>query len=490
MRIGMHCQSFGRKLRTMKQDADCADLPTEDFVHCGNELISWIAQYLEDMRQIPVTPASHPGDLRKQLPTNAPEHGESMRAIVDDFQRIILPHVTHWNHPGFHGYFSTSASAAGILGELLTAALNTNAMLWKSCPAATELEQVTTAWLLEWLHLPSSWFGMILDSASSGALHAIVAARQRAVPTCRQTGRADGLVVYVSRETHSSIEKAAMTVGIGQNQVRHIGTDEKNRMRSDLLEAAIAEDRAAGRVPFFAAATVGTTSTTAVDPVRGIAGICRKHGVWLHVDGAYGGAACLVPECRHLMDGVELADSFILNAHKWLMVPLDCSIFYTAHPEVLRAAFSFSADYLQTDDTAEVNYMDYGVALGRRFRALKLWFVMRFFGREGMTSILQEHVRLAKWLGAQVAADARLELMAEVTLGLVCFRAKDGDTATHALMERINASRRFFVTGTKVNGKLAIRVAIGNIRTNEIDVRLLWETIPPTSPPSGKNCIQ
>ena len=417
-----------------------------------------------------------PGELQRQLPVAGPLAGESMETILEDFEKLILPGITHWNHPQFHAYFSISSSAPGILGELLTAALDVNAMLWKSSPAATELEQVTVSWVLDWLHLPATWFGMIVDTASSAALHAVVAARQRAEPESRVAGSSGRLVAYVSEHTHSSVEKAAITAGIGQRNVRHIASDTGFRMRPEALAEAIRADLANGLKPFFAAATIGTTSSTAIDPVPEIAAICHKNGLWLHVDGAYGGSFGIIPECRHYLDGAEQADSFVVNPHKMMMVPLDCSLFYTADPAVLRSAFSLQAEYLKTDVDA-VDFMDYGVALGRRFRALKLWFVMRYFGRDGLAAILRENLRMAAWLGQQIAADDRFDLVVPATLGLVCFRLRQGDAASIELMRRINRSGRFFVSHTVLGGHYTIRVAIGNIRTQQRDIEALWKVI-------------
>jgi aromatic-L-amino-acid decarboxylase len=458
-------------------DEHSRDMPAADFRRYGQQLIAWIAEYLNDPRQYPVLARCQPGDLRRQLPATGPQRGESMATILQDFEQVILPAVTHWNHPHFHAYFSISSSAPGILGELLTAALDANAMLWKSCPAATELEQTTVAWVLDWLGLPSAWFGMILDSASNAVLQAIVAARQRAEPQSRASGPSGRLVAYVSEHTHSSVEKAAIAAGIGQSNVRHIAVDAAFRMRPEALEQAIQCDLANGLTPFFAAATVGTTSSTAVDPIEEIAAICGANGLWLHVDGAYGASFGVVPECRHFLNGVGHADSFVVNPHKMMMVPLDCSLFYTRHPQLLRSAFSLEAEYLKTDAPGAVDYMDYGLALGRRFRALKLWFVMRCFGRDGLAAILRESLRMAAWLGERIGADERFELVAPVIMGLVCFRLRQGDAETKELMRRINGSGRHFVSHTVLDGRFTIRVAIGNIRTEQRDVEELWDNI-------------
>jgi len=453
------------------------DMPVGEFRRHGKALIDWIADYLEDPRQYPVLAGGQPGDLRQRLPTGAPAEGEPMEKILRDFDQAILPMVTHWNHPRFFAYFSISSSAPGILAELLTAALNVNAMLWKSCPAATELEQTTVAWMLDWLGLPPAWFGMIVDSASSAALQAVVAARHRAEPESRAAGPSGRLVAYVSEHTHSSVEKAAMTAGIGRSNIRHVAVDAAFSMRTDALAEAIRVDLSRNLKPFFAAATVGTTSSTAIDPVPGIAAICRENGLWLHVDGAYGGALGMLPECRHFLDGVDRADSFCVNPPKLMTVPLDCGLFYTRSPEVVRAAFSLEAEYLKTDVRGAVDYTDYGLVLGRRFRALKLWFVMRYFGRDGLVAILRRSLKMAAWLGEQISNSARFELAAPVNMGLVCFRSRQGDDATRELMNRINRSGAFFVSHTVLNGSFIVRVAIGNIRTQWEDVEELWGAI-------------
>jgi aromatic-L-amino-acid decarboxylase len=448
----------------------------EEFRKQAATLVDWITDYLENIGTYPVAAACEPGELLELLPKTGPVAGEPMDAILRDFKDLILPRVTHWNHPHFHAYFSVSSSGPGILGELLTAALNVNAMLWKSCPAATELEQAVTGWVREWLGLPPAWFGMMVDSGSTAALQAVVAARQRVEPQSRTSGASGKLTAYVSDHTHSSIEKAAILAGIGQSNVRRIGVDSCFRMRAGQLAQAIAEDSASGRRPFFAAATVGTTSTTAVDAVAEIAEVCRSRGVWLHVDGAYGGSFGLVPECRHLLDGVERADSFAVSPHKGMMTPLDCALFYTAHPDVLRDAFSVQAAYLKTEVDA-IDFMDYGLALGRRFRALKLWFVLRYFGRDGLAANLRASLRMAAWLADRISADGRLELCAPVMMGLVCFRARKGDSATQQLMRGINASRRFFASHTTLEGKFVIRVAIGNCHTEQSDMEDLWTAV-------------
>jgi aromatic-L-amino-acid decarboxylase len=452
-------------------------MSAEEFNNSGRRLIDWISDYREPPHQYPVLSRVEPGAVLRQLPLTGPVNGVPMNVILEDFERLILPGITHWNHPGFFAYFSRAASAAGVLGELLTAALDVNAMQWKSSPAATELEQLTTRWVLQWLGLPKDWFGMIVDSASTSALQAVVAARQRVEPESRTAGPSGRLIAYVSEQTHSSVEKALIAAGIGQSNVRHIVVDAEFRMRTDDLRRAIHDDQTRNLKPFFVAGTVGSTSSTALDPITEIGTICRENELWFHVDGAYGGSFAILPECRHFLRGVEQADSFVVNPHKMMMVPLGCSLFYTCHPQVLRSAFSLEAEYLKTDVTGVVDYMDYGLALGRGFRALKLWFVMRYFGREGLAAVLRERLHMAAWLAQKISADDRFTLLSPANMGLVCFRLCQGDTATKELMQRINGSGRFFVSHTVLDGQFTIRVAVGNLRTQHQDVAELWAII-------------
>src|SRR5438067_3259964 len=400
----------------------------DDFRRHGHHAIEWIAEYLENPGRYPVLPPVNPGELTDALPAAGPERGEPMEQILADFERLIVPAMTHWNHPGFMAYFANSATPEGILGELFTAALNANGMLWKTAPAVTELEQVALRWLRQWSGLPEDWFGLIYDTASSTSMHAIAAAREAADPGSRTQGTRPGLVVYTSEQSHSSIEKGAIAVGIGQDYVRKIAVDEEFRMRPDALQAAIEGDLGVGLRPCCVTATVGTTSTTSVDPVPAIADIAEKHGMWLHVDAAYAGSAALVPELRWAFAGCERADSFVTNPHKWLLTPMDCSIFYTRRPDVLRRAFSLVPEYLRTaDNPRAVNLMDYGVPLGRRFRALKLWFVLRSYGREGLADVIRGHVRMAQEFAAWVDADPSFERTAPSPFSVVNFRHKGSD---------------------------------------------------------------
>ncbi|MDX1979629.1 MAG: pyridoxal-dependent decarboxylase [Bryobacteraceae bacterium] len=451
-------------------------MPPPEFRRAAEEITAWIADYLENPGRYPVLPDTQPGGLSASLPGAAPAHGEPMEGILADFRQQILPACTLWNHPRFFAYFSVSSSGPGILAEMLTATLNMNGMLWKSSPAVTELEQVTLGWLREWLGLPPSFFGIIHDTASLATMHAIVAARQHTDPEVRTRGARPDMTIYTSEHAHSSVEKGALALGIGQENVRKIATDDEFRMKPAELARAVEQDRAAGRRPFCVVATVGTTSTSSIDPVGPIADICEGEGMWLHVDGAYGGHAGLVPGHRHVMENVSRADSFVINPHKWLFTPIDLSAFYTRRPEALREALSLVPEYLRSSEDT-VNYMDYSVALGRRFRALKLWFVMRYFGRERIAGMIGTHMRMAKELASRIGEDGRFELCAPVPLSLVCFRLRGPDEASRQLLERLHATREAFLSHTVLKGRFVLRWAIGNIHTRQSDIDATWDLI-------------
>ena len=482
------------QLDIAQQAAATGDMNPEDFRRYGHEVMDWIADYLAHVGDYPVLARTAPGDIRRALPAQAPEQPEAMAAILADVDRVLMPGITHWNSPGFMAYFGITASGPGILGEMLSGALNVNAMLWRTSPAATELEQVTLDWLRQMLGLPHPLFGVINDTASSGVLYALAAARE-AIPDLqiRQQGMAGRpelprLRYYASQEAHSSVEKAGIVLGIGQAGLRKIGVDNEFRMDVVELERAIQEDIAAGWRPFAVVATVGTTSTTSVDPVPQVADVCERYGLWLHVDGAYGGSAAVDPDMRWVLAGCERADSIILNPHKWLFTPIDCSVFYTRKPDVVKAAFSLIPEYLRNDESTgdEVpNLMDYGTSLGRRFRALKLWMVLRYFGQEGLAARIHEHIRLGQLVAGWVDESRDFERMAPTPFGTVCFRAHPQgvddeaqlESLNERIMNRINAEGRFFLSHTKLQGKYTIRIAIGNLRTTEQDVRNLWEAL-------------
>ncbi|MBI1789804.1 MAG: amino acid decarboxylase [Acidobacteria bacterium] len=453
-------------------------MPPEEFRRYGHQVVDWIADYLAHPERYPVLPDVQPGALLDALPRAAPEQGEPMEAILDDFRRLIVPSITHWNHPGFLAYFATTATPPGILAEMLAAALNVNGMLWKSSPAATELEQVTLGWLRDWLGLPVDNFGIIFDTASISTMHAIAAAREAADPEVRLRGGSRNLVLYTSEQAHSSVEKGAVAIGIGQRNVRKIAADEVFRMRPDMLAEAVERDLASGLRPFCVAPTVGTTSTTSVDPLPAIGEIARRHRLWMHVDAAYAGMAAVAPEFRSLMDGAGQADSLVVNPHKWMGTPVDLSVLYTRRPDILRRAFSLVPEYLRTaQDDRVVNFMDYGVPLGRRFRSLKLWFVMRSLGRQGLAARVREHIAIAQQFADWVRGDPRFELCAPVPLSLVCFRKRGSDEENQALLDCLNRGGEVFLSHTVLNGRFVLRLAIGNHATGLRQVERAWELI-------------
>ncbi|MBV9269163.1 MAG: aspartate aminotransferase family protein [Acidobacteriaceae bacterium] len=449
-----------------------------EFLRAADEHCRWIAEYFEHVRDLPVLPDIQPGELRNQMPSLAPEEGEPIEQIFADFRSVIGPALTLWNHPRFLAYFSISSTPPSILAELLIATLNVNAMLWKTSPAATELEEVTLGWIRQWLGLPDEYFGIIYDTASVGVLQALDAARLWICPECRSEGMRPGLTVYISEHTHSSSERAAIMLGFGQKNVRIIGVDAEFRMRADLLEDAIRRDLSDGKTPCCIVASIGSTSASAIDPVPAIADIADRYGIWLHVDAAYGGSAAIVPEMRHVLAGAERAHSFLLNPHKWLYVSIDCSVLYIRHPEVLRRAASLTPEYLRTkQDSDVVNYSEYGVQLGRRFRALKLWYVLRYYGRQGIIAMLRESIRLAQLFKSFVQADEDFELSAPVPFALVCFRHRSDDDFNRCLLEAVNASGKAFLSHTVLHGRFVLRCSIGNFQTNEADIRDVWELI-------------
>jgi aromatic-L-amino-acid decarboxylase len=449
----------------------------------------WCAGYLERVGDLPVLAQVEPGEIAAALPEHAPRQGESLADILADVDRILIPGITHWNHPGFMAYFGISGSPPGILGETIAAALNVNAMLWRTSPAATELEQRVLRWVAELIGLPPQWFGEITDTASASTMYALAAAREAAgldIRTRGMAGRSDlpPLRMYTSDQAHSSVEKACIALGLGQEGLAKIPSDAEFRMRADLLAEAVAGDVAAGVLPLAVVATVGTTSTTSIDPIPEIADVCAAHGMWLHVDAAYGGSAAVVPEMRGVMDGCERADSVVVNPHKWLFTPVDCSLLYTARPGDLKAAFSLIPAYLETpEDGGVVNLMDYGLSLGRRFRALKLWMVVRAYGADGLASLISGHIELARRLAATIEAEPGWELLASVPFSTVCFRhhppGVDDEAElrrlNEAVIEHVNADGRAFVSHTDLGGRYAVRVAIGNMATTAEHVDTAWE---------------
>jgi aromatic-L-amino-acid decarboxylase len=433
-----------------------------------------------------------PGEIAAALPDHAPEQGEPFEAIMKDFERVLVPGLTHWNHPGFFAYFAITGSAPGVLADFLSAALNQQAMLWRTSPAATELEAVTLGWLRRLIGLPDVFEGVIYDTASIATMHAIVAAREAAVADVRAkglAGRSDvpRVRVYCSDQTHSSIDKAVIAIGLGHESLRKIPTDDRYSMRIDGLADAVRQDRADGVLPIAVVPTVGTTSTTSIDPVPAVADLCARERLWMHVDAAYGGVAAMLPSHAHVLAGADRADSLVVNPHKWLFTPFDLSAFYCRRMDVVRAAFALTPEYLRTSDPAEVkNLMDTGVQLGRRFRSLKLWFILRSYGAEAIRAHLARHLQLAQTLASWVDAHPDFERLAPVPFSVVCFRwkpagrsltEKELDAANEKLIDLVNASGDTFMAHTRLRGRLSLRVAIGHIRTEERHVRRAWELI-------------
>jgi aromatic-L-amino-acid decarboxylase len=467
------------------------DLPPDEIRRALHRAADRIADYLENVGSGPVVPAVRPGDVARRLPAAPPDRPEPMDAILDDYERLIEPNVTHWNHPGFLAYFGITGSGPGIVAEALAAALNNNAMLWRTGPAPTELEERVCDWLRQMIDLPDDFRGHINDTASTSSLVALAAARHRLpgldIRVRGLAGRTDlpPLVVYASDQAHSSIDKACIVLGVGQENVRRVESDGELRMSLSALTEAIAADRAAGRLPMAVVATVGTTSTTSIDPVPGIAELCAREGIWLHVDAAYAGSAAICPELRALMPGIEQADSLVLNPHKWLFTPVGCSVLYVRDQALLRDAFSLIPEYLRTDEAGVTNLMDLGFQLGRPFRSLKLWMVLRAYGVEGLRELIREHCALARDLAARIAAEPGFELSAPVPFSTVCFRAlpadRDDPAATDRfndrLLARVNAVGPFFLSPTVLRGRTTLRVAIGNIRTGGRHIDALWDLL-------------
>ena len=464
------------------------DMPADDFRHYGYQVVDWIADYFEHIGELPVLSQIEPNWLKENIPASAPEKGEDFGLVLKDVDRLILPAVTNWNHPNFHGLFSTSTSSVGVFGEMLAAAFDMKAMLWRTSPASTELEDVVLDWLRQMLGLPDHFEGIIYDTASVSTMHAIAAARERANLNIREQGMSGRddlplLRVYCSEHVHSSIDKACITLGLGTRSLRKITVNERFEMIPEALADAIDEDIDAGHLPICVIPTIGTTSSSSVDPVDAIADICEKHSIWLHVDSAYAGSAAMLPEKRDYFAGWERADSIVTNPHKWMFTPFDLSVLYCRDLGIMKQAFSLVPEYLKTNDESTVkNGMDYGIQLGRRFRALKLWFVMRYFGREGLIDRIREHCRLAELFASWVEDSPDFQMLAPVPFALVCFRAcPDGlgdlDALNERIMNEINASGEAYLSHTKLNGKFTLRLSVGSIRVEEQHLKKVWDLL-------------
>jgi aromatic-L-amino-acid/L-tryptophan decarboxylase len=479
-------ESRSESLNLTQRDPSAAlgmtgDVPIAQYREQLRQLVDWVADYRANIESIPVSASVKPGEITSKLPSAAPENGESFEAIFADFKNIIVPGILNWAHPDFLAYFGCTTTAPGVLGEIASAALNVNMMTWRTSPAATELETVVIDWLRQWMQLPREFGGVVFDTASIGVMHALAAAREEVVPNARRRGTSGApiLRIYISDQTHSSIEKAAIAIGVGEDNVVRIPSDENFRMRPDALRDAIERDVSAKLQSLAVVATSGTTSTASVDPTEAIAEICRAHKIWLHVDAAYGGGLALLPEENWITRGWTRADSLVLNPHKMLFVPFDFSVLFVREIERLRRVFTLVPEYLSGDtEEAERNYMDYGVPLGRRFRALKAWMVFRTFGRSGIAARIREHLRLAKLLGDWISASPEFELSAPITMGVVCFRARNQtDAFNAAIVEAINRSGKAYLNQTKLRGRTVMRLGLGNILTTEKHVRAGWELI-------------
>ncbi|HEX9580183.1 MAG TPA: pyridoxal-dependent decarboxylase [Gemmatimonadales bacterium] len=467
----------------------------EEFRRAAAATADWVARYWESIEHYPVLSQLKPGEVRARLPAHAPEQGEPFTAVLTDLDRVILPGITHWQSPGFYAYFPGNASGPALLADMVSAGLGVQGMLWTTSPACTEVESHMLDWMVDLLGLPDRFRssgpggGVIQDSASSASLCALLAARERATQgASNRDGVRTHLMAYASNQAHSSIEKAAGIAGIGRSNLRLLPVDDAFAMRPEALAQAVAEDRAAGRVPFFVTATVGTTSSTAMDPVAPISAICEKHHLWLHVDAAHAGSAAICPEFRQFQNGLERADSYCFNPHKWLLTNFDCDCFYVADRAALLAALSVLPEYLRNEATASgavFDYRDWQVPLGRRFRALKLWFVIRHYGAEGLRQHIRHTVALTQDLAARVRADQRFVLAAPAPLNLVCFRHRARDAVTQAILDRVNQSGEAYLTHTRLADRLVIRVAIGSPRTERRHVERLWALIQEAAENAG-----
>jgi aromatic-L-amino-acid/L-tryptophan decarboxylase len=468
-------------------DSPSFHMTPDDFRRHGHAVVDWIAAYYERIDTFPVLSQVQPGQIGSSLPPKAPGSGEPFEAILADVDKLILPGITHWQSPNFFAYFPANASAPAILGDLLSSGLGVQGMLWSTSPACTELETHVLDWLVEMLGLPEKFLststggGVIQDTASSSSLCALLAGRERATNYATNDRGCDGkLVAYTSTQAHSSIEKAAKIAGIGLRNLRLIDVDPEFAMRPDALARQIAEDKRSGLVPCFVSATVGTTSSNAMDPLTDIGAICREHNVWFHVDAAMSGTAAICPELRHIQNGIEFADSYCFNPHKWMFTNFDCDCFWIGNRKELIQTLSILPEYLRnkaTESGAVFDYRDWHVQLGRRFRALKLWFVIRHYGVEGLQHHVREHVRLAQQFADWVKEDERFEIAAPAPLNLVCFRDRRGDDANQQLMDRLNRSGDLFLTHTRLNSKLTLRFCVGQTNTAERHVQAAWKRI-------------
>ena len=468
-------------------DPKPAHMSPEEFRRQGHAVVDWIADYYSRVESFPVLSRVKPGEIRAKLPPAPPQQGEPFDRIFADVESIIMPGITHWQSPNFYAYFPTSTSGPAILGDLLSTGLAVQGMLWSTSPACTELETHVLDWLVPMLGLPEKFLssstggGVIQDAASSASLCAVLAARERATQFASNNKGCDGrLIAYASTQTHSWVQKAVKIAGLGSDNLRVIEVDQTFAMRPDALARQIEADKKAGLIPCFVCATVGTTSSNAIDPVREIAAVCQNHNLWLHVDSAMSGTAALCPEFRFLHDGMEFVDSYCFNPHKWMLTNFDCDCFYVADRKHLIRTLSVLPEFLRnqaTESGAVIDYHDWQIPLGRRFRSLKLWFVIRYYGIEGLQQHVREHVRLAQLFAAWVRNDERFELAAPVPLNLICFRLRSGDADNQKLMDRLNQSGDLYLTHTRLDGKLTLRLCVGQTNTEARHVERAWQRI-------------
>lgn len=463
-------------------------MDTKEFRELAHTFVDWMADYLENIDQYPVKSQVNPGDIISQLPGTAPNQGESISTIFEDFKQIIMPGITHWQHPNFHAYFPANSSYPSVLAEMLTATLGAQCMLWETSPAAAELEEQVMIWLRDMLGLPKTFTGVIQDTASTSTLCAILSAREKESGfNINNTGFTDNNYrVYCSSQTHSSIDKAVKIAGIGTDNLIKVGVDDKLAMLPAELEAAIIKDLREGRKPLCVIATLGTTGTTAIDPLKEIATICKEYNLWLHVDAAYAGNALVLPEMRWIADGVEMADSFVVNPHKWMFTNFDCSAYFVKDKDILIRTFTMIPEYLRTATTGKVNdYKDWGIALGRRFRALKLWFVIRNFGIAGIQERLRTHIKMTQELAEKMQHEPGIEIVAPVQFNVICFRivpeklqnVDEINTYNEQFLKSLNATGKLYLTHTKINEKYVLRLVLGQTYLKEEHVHKAWELI-------------
>lgn len=465
------------------------DMSSQEFRKYGYKMVDWIASYLENIEDYPALAQINPGEVKNKFPLTPPQNPQPFEELFGEIDKKVMPGMTHWNHPGFMAYFNSSSAGPGILAEFLSAAFNINGMLWKSSPASTELEEVTMNWFRQMVGLPEDFWGIIYDGASASTMHGIIAAREQANKfNLRHKGlggwdNSPRFKIYASEFAHNSVDKAVITLGFGLESLTKIGMDEQFRMNVEELKACIAKDKAEGKIPMCIVATIGTTSVTSIDPIEEIAEICQKENIWLHVDAAHGGNSAVVPEKRHLTKGWELADSIVINPQKWMFMPIDISIFLTRKRDVLRRGISLSAEYLKTDQDEEVkNQMDYSLQLGRKFRSLKVWFTIHYYGVEGIQNIIRNHFKLAEEFKNLLLSNKSFELVAPLTFSTICFRAKpDGieeknlNEFNKKLMDAVNKTGKIFVSHTVADGKFTIRAVISGLRTNSDTIKTAVE---------------